>query len=132
MFCYEPFNNKTHEIENHLSNGLDCPEHTIGIQVQGIFGKEDWLTQTDTEIVPKGFNKTIGLFEAINDNIRNTFQWNLNLNYRFKGTQGNSWTVDADYGRFDVVTDSYQPNVIRDPNRGQILNTAIFSSKASL
>ena len=50
-----------------------------------------------------------------------------NLNYRYADTAGRELNVDADYGRYRITTDQYQPNIYFYPGNPNGTNSQIFS-----
>ncbi len=93
---------------------------TLGVLFDGSLrdGNSGTLGQTPIGLV--GQTPT-SLLIANNRNTNARANGNANLNYRYSDTTGHELTVDADLGRFQSNSDSYQPNQYLDPRTNALL-----------
>ena len=86
-------------------------KNTIGISVNTNLANSLWNSHGSTligSVMPgAGIDSTL---EAISDN--NGFRNNYggNINYQWKGENDKEFTVDANYGIYDIVNENFQPN----------------------
>ncbi len=90
--------------------------NTIGILATTNFAKNEMNSYGTTNIfyTPTGiFQKKLDALNTIPGHRNNA---NFNLNYRYADTSGREINMDADYGLFRGVGNSYQPNYYFDKN----------------
>lgn len=64
--------------------------------------------------------------EALGDNVN----LHANINYRFDNLEGNTWSIDGDFGKYDNLSNSYQPNTYYDPIVDTTMDVNIYTSEA--
>lgn len=64
--------------------------------------------------------------EALGDNVN----LHANINYRFDNLEGNTWSIDGDFGKYDNLSNSYQPNTYYDPIADTTMDVNIYTSEA--
>ncbi|MEZ4850805.1 MAG: outer membrane beta-barrel family protein [Bacteroidia bacterium] len=123
----------TYNQNHNFRGGIDWflgSKQTIGIQVNGILGNTDKVTDTYSENIIRETGLVRDILVSQNQNDEKKNQINLNLNYQFRGTDGSGLNLDIDYGKFDFQTLAFQPNTLYAPGKTSILGTEDFSSKA--
>ncbi|MCB0853371.1 MAG: TonB-dependent receptor, partial [Bacteroidetes bacterium] len=123
----------TYNQNHNFRGGIDWflgSKQTIGIQVNGILGNTDKVTDTYSENIIRETGLVRDILVSQNQNDEEKNQINLNLNYQFRGTDGSGLNLDVDYGKFDFQTLAFQPNTLYAPGKTSILGTEDFSSKA--
>jgi len=102
---------------NRAKIGVDYfinKNNTIGFLLNGALNKRDWIADTTTDIYSEGASKTESSLtsDSFNEGKRNNY--NTNLSYLWKGSQGNTFSVDLDYANFKNSSYNYQPNQLND------------------
>ncbi|MCB0847644.1 MAG: outer membrane beta-barrel protein, partial [Bacteroidetes bacterium] len=123
----------TYNQNHNFRGGIDWflgSKQTIGIQVNGILGNTDKVTDTYSENIIRETGLVRDILVSQNQNDEKKNQINLNLNYQFRGTDGSGLNLDVDYGKFDFQTLAFQPNTLYAPGKTSILGTEDFSSAA--
>ncbi|MFZ1676783.1 MAG: TonB-dependent receptor [Saprospiraceae bacterium] len=122
------------EWENHsLRAGIDVyasPNATIGVLFDGFMNNGTWASKIHTTIAPSRSESPIELLEATNRVKTDQDNYNINGNYKYDNKKGTVLNVDADYGTYSSIGDSYQPNYYYDPTNGELTDSRIFSSHA--
>jgi len=112
------FNARTETVYNYNNNnirlGYDLfvsAKSTVGILLNGNLSNNHFNSDSRTPIQPLGATQYDSVLVANNRSSTDASNYNLNLNYRFKDTQGNTLNLDADYGNYKRDSDTYQPNI---------------------
>ncbi len=111
--------NKQDDKSINIKTGADFfinNKNTIGVLATTNFAKNEMNSNGTTNIFynPTGvFQKKLDALNTIPGHRNNA---NFNLNYRYADTSGREINVDADYGLFRGVGNSYQPNYYFDKN----------------
>lgn len=87
---------------------------TIGVMVNGNSSNMDIDIHSIINILYGPANTTLKFLHADNRSQNIKFNTNYNLNYRFADTLGHQLNIDADYGRYRLRTDQFQPNIYFD------------------
>ncbi len=122
--------NMNTDYEGHnFKTGMDyfiSSKHTLGLLVNGNFSEGSNSNDTYTPIfyMPTGIlNRTL---EAHNSSIFKRKNSNINLNYRFADTSQHELNVDADYGKYLLRNDQWQPNDYFDKD-GNFLLSRVYN-----
>ena len=125
------FNQRSIMSYQNLSHGFKAgldyfisSRQTIGIMTNGIINNADLgnYSTTDISYIPTGDLKK--KLVADNSSTRKRNNINFNLNYRLTDTAGRELTMDADYGRYRINGEQFQPNYYYDPS-GHLFDTRI-------
>ena len=120
-------------LNNNFRAGMDfylAKKHTVGFLVNGFFSDGTLESRGQNDIRNMA---TDSLTSRLQSNSYNEFKRNNlngNVNYRFDNQNGTTLNLDADYGRFDLRTDAYQPNLYLDPETNQVVLDRTFRSEA--
>ena len=87
---------------------------TFGVMATGNYSDNSWKSASNTRIYYAPTDSFFKYLYASNNRPGNTANDNFNASYRFADTNGTEITVDADYGLFRSVGNSYQPNYYFD------------------
>ncbi|MEP6647216.1 MAG: TonB-dependent receptor [Saprospiraceae bacterium] len=127
-------NNGGSAWDNHsLRAGVDftaSTNSTIGFLVDGFKNADERTSNIHTELSPSRSQAVTELLEATNRVQSDQKNFNLNGNYKFDNKKGTVLNIDADFGKYSSVENSYQPNFYYDPSNGQLTDQRIFSSNA--
>ena len=117
------FQNQSHGFKAGLDYFINSRQ-TIGIMTNGIINDADFgnYSTTDISYIPTGDLKK--KLVANNSSFRKRNNINFNLNYRLTDTAGRELTIDADYGRYRINGEQFQPNYYYDPS-GHLIDTRI-------
>lgn len=114
---------------NHnIKAGIDIyanKENTFGFIATGNFvnGYFESASRTPISSVVTGdLDKILYATNKINNNSSNL---NFNFNYRYADSTGREFNLDADYGRFRGLGNSFQPNIYRKPYTEFLMYTKI-------
>lgn len=131
------FNGSNHMINENTTHGFKVgldyfatSRSTFGIMANGNLNDNDMATLGTTEIFyapPNGPRTLDRILKGDNTSSGERNNINLNLNYRYADTAGRELNVDADYGRYRITTDQYQPNIYFNPGNNNPTNSQIFS-----
>jgi hypothetical protein len=131
------FDGSNHMINENTTHGFKVgldyfatSRSTFGIMANGNLNDNDMETLGTTEIFyapPNGPRTLDRILKGDNTSSGERNNINLNLNYRYADTAGRELNVDADYGRYRITTDQYQPNIYFNPGNNNPTNSQIFS-----
>src|SRR5690606_2788694 len=94
----------------------------IGLLVNGNIFEGDFFNDTRTPIYHIPTNKLDRTLEAHNSNMMERNSSNINLNYRFADTSQRELNMDADYGRYRLRNNQWQPNDYFDKDGNFLLS----------
>ena len=123
--------NRRNSQSHNFKAGADFflgKKHTFGVMGSGFVFRGDFRNESSTILSTLATGQTNSILVAFNDQKEGRNNYNGNLNYRYDDGKGITWNVDADYGRFDINTDSWQPNYYFDSTRSYVMEEKIFSS----
>lgn len=104
---------------------------TLGVMANGFYSDGSWASVATTSISDESTNTLHQVLSAQSENARKQINNNYNINYRYSDKEkGTSWNIDADYGFFDLDNNSFQPNVYRDAESGDVLGEVTFTTFA--
>ena len=113
--------NKGHNYKAGLDYFIS-KKHTIGLLVNGNIFEGDFFNDTKTPIYHIPTNKLDRTLEAHNSNMMERNSSNINLNYRFADTSQRELNMDADYGRYRLRNNQWQPNDYFDKDGNFLLS----------
>ncbi|MEM6344856.1 MAG: TonB-dependent receptor [Bacteroidota bacterium] len=116
-------------LNNNIKFGADfflSKKSTLGVMVNGFISDNETDNQSITAITDNPTGEALSSLVGINENIRNNQNFNFNLNYGYKGDDGSTWNLDADYGQFRFNNESFQPNYFISPAGNDTLDRNIF------
>ncbi|MEL6593462.1 MAG: outer membrane beta-barrel protein, partial [Bacteroidota bacterium] len=105
-------------LNHNVKLGADVflnKKSTLGVMVNGFVSQNESLNESFTDISAESSGEALSRLIGINENDRSNQNYNFNINYGYKGENGSTWNVDADYGLFRFDSDSYQPNYFLAP-----------------
>ncbi len=107
---------------NNIKAGIDVyanKQSTIGLVFTGNFNSAAYGTSKSLTYISPSNTKVIArTLDATNDIPSRNSNTNINFNYRYTDSTGREFSIDADYGKYNSVASSYQPNVYRQfPSR---------------
>jgi hypothetical protein len=103
-------------------------KNTVGILLNGNFIFGGGITDTQTDIGVAQSSMVDQTLSAINDYYhQQTQRYNVNLNYKYEDTLGNSINFDADYGDFTKGAGNLQTNKYTASN-GTVLSDNLYRS----
>jgi len=105
-------------------------KHTIGVLANGLFSDGDFDTRSTTFIGDAINRDTLSILQASSEQEEENQNANFNVNYRYDDGKGRTWNVDADYGYFDIQTNSFQPNDYFDAEQENVLLSRVFTTIA--
>ena len=122
------YQNRSHGFKAGLDYFINSHQ-TIGIMTNGVINNADFgnYSATDISYIPTGDLKK--RLVADNSSTRKRNNINFNLNYRLTDTAGRELTMDADYGRYRIDGQQFQPNFYYDPS-GHLIDTRISLMQA--
>ncbi len=85
-------------------------KNTIGFIVNGNASENVVETEGPMEIIYQPTNTVDRLLIASGDNDSKRNNMNANINYRYAVTGGTELNIDADYGKFSIRSNQFQPN----------------------
>ena len=100
----------------------------MGVLVNGNSNKANNYGAANTEIEQISEGVIDSLLIASNDNRGTRKNTNFNVNYAWKNDDGNSLSIDLDYGKYRNRVSTYQPNTYFLPDATTILEQRIFSN----
>jgi outer membrane receptor protein involved in Fe transport len=131
---YDQRNKMVHSTESHnFKLGTDLSlnkKSTIGFLFTGNINDNSNKGSSVTHIAPLSTNTLESILDAENNRKGERNNLNFNVNYMYRGDDGNSWNVDLDIGRFRNNGWSNQPNKYFDPTYSEVTSKKIFSSTA--
>ncbi len=114
---------------NNIKVGYDYyhnAKSTFGIVLTGNFNNGYGNGSTRTPIRPVNSNVNTSVLNSQNDVQNKTYNLYSNLNYKYQGTNENSFNVDLDFGKFNSDRKNYQPNFFYNGTEtiivGQVIN----------
>jgi outer membrane receptor protein involved in Fe transport len=106
-------------------------KHTIGFLFNSNFIFGGGITQTKTDIGPASNFVIEQKLDAENDYyFQRTSRYNINLNYQYEDSFGNTFNVDADYGHFNKGNGNLQSNIYSD--NINVLNSNLYRSTTDI
>lgn len=115
---------------HNIRSGADYfinKRHTVGIMVNSNLSKNESSSDSRTPIYPLGQVSPDSILFAPNRGLSKSRDFNANLNYSFKDTNGTSLNVDLDYGNYSRDRDNFQPNYYLASDGINILSQNITS-----
>ncbi|RYD82292.1 MAG: TonB-dependent receptor [Sphingobacteriales bacterium] len=107
-------NNMVNKSMNHsYKAGVDYyinSKQTVGVMVNGMFNDNSMRSNTLTNIAYQPSKLDVRKLAAQNIQKGNRDNINANANYRF-ADKGKELNLDADYGRYNIFSDQFQPNI---------------------
>ncbi len=103
------FNNNTHGYKAGIDYFINA-KSTIGAVVNGNVANNDFRTEGPMYFTYMPNNQLVKILQATNQNDMTRNNINANINYRYTVTGGTDLNIDADYGRFKIRSNQYQPN----------------------
>ncbi|MBK9958891.1 MAG: TonB-dependent receptor [Chitinophagaceae bacterium] len=122
------FKNNTHGFKVGADYFLN-KKSTIGAVVNGNFSDMEFTTSGPMYFTEISSGTQVKVMNATNDNKMPRNDVNANLNYRFSAG-GKEFSVDADYGFYNIKSDQYQPNFYYDGTGTVETNRAIYNMVA--
>lgn len=120
------------DFTNHnFRTGVDYyagKRSTFGVMASGFIQDGTWSSESTTLIGPDSTGVPVSILDATATSPSNRTNLNFNANYRFDNGKGNTWSVDADYGLFNLKSTSFQPNTYFAPDGQTVLGEDIFSN----
>ncbi|MEL6252207.1 MAG: TonB-dependent receptor [Bacteroidota bacterium] len=118
---------------NNVKVGADFfldKEHTIGVMYSGFFSDKENRNISLTPISLLASNEVQSILDAQTLGESNNSSQTFNLNYAYKNKAGNSWNLDADYGRYRLRNETLQPNLYLNPETDEVERDASFATGA--
>ena len=122
------FKNNTHGFKVGADYFLN-KKSTIGAVVNGNFSDMEFTTSGPMYFTEISSGTQVKVMNATNDNKMPRNDVNANLNYRFSAG-GKEFSIDADYGFYNIKSDQYQPNFYYDGTGTVETNRAIYNMVA--
>ncbi|MGB4886010.1 MAG: outer membrane beta-barrel family protein [Ferruginibacter sp.] len=122
------FKNNTHGFKVGADYFLN-KKSTIGAVVNGNFSDMEFTTSGPMYFTEISSGTQVKVMNATNDNKMPRNDVNANLNYRFSAG-GKEFSIDADYGFYNIKSDQYQPNYYYDGTGTVETNRAIYNMVA--
>lgn len=131
---YDQHSDRINDGLNHnIKFGADVflsKKSTIGVMVNGFLSNTETAMTSITAISDNPSNEAISSLIGLNNDTRNNQNLNFNLNYGYKGDDGSTWNLDADYGQFRFDSESIQPNYFISPTGNDTIGRNIFRTVA--
>ncbi len=131
LFFEQRSNNEWRAKGHNFRVGTDYflhKKHTIGFIFNGNLGQNNGesmsrtpISNLDTRVVSQILDSD-NISESENDN------FNFNFNYQFTGGEGESFTLDADIGRYTRMENTNQPNIYMDAQEERIESVNILAN----
>ena len=116
-------NNMVNRNMNHsYKAGVDYyinSKQTFGVVVNGLVNDNTMRSNTVTNIMYQPTKADVRKLVAQNNQKGNRDNINGNANYRF-ADKGKELNIDADYGRYNILSDQLQPNIYYDLNGAEL------------
>jgi len=103
-------------------------KHTIGFLVNGYFNERNSVTESSTLISEFESADPISVLLSGSNDENERKNLNTNINYQFKASDKSSINVDLDYGIFQNVGVTSQPNRYTSPDETTTISEANFAS----
>lgn len=103
------FKNNNHAFKTGFDYTFDA-KNSIGITVNGSFATPTLENNNHTAIKEAATGATGRMLDAANINHMKNNNVNTNINYMYKGTDGKSLVLNADYGYYSLRQEQWQPN----------------------
>lgn len=104
----------THSYKGGLDYFIDT-KNTIGFAVNGMMSDNSMNSKALTTIGYEPTLSNVRELRAANNSEGERNNINANANYRF-ADKGKELNIDADYSRYNISSDQYQPNIYYDLN----------------
>ena len=101
--------NKSHNYKVGMDYFISS-KHTLGLLVNGNISDGSFFNDTRTPIIYITTGVLHRTLQAHNSNEYERNSSNINLNYRFADTSQRELIMDADYGRYRIRNNQWQPN----------------------
>jgi iron complex outermembrane recepter protein len=121
---------KNKNTSHGFKAGLDYTlnhKSTLGVLVNGNIADTRMQTDGTTKIIYKPTGEVNRILKGDNTSDADRNNVNFNINYRYADTAGHELNLDADYGRYRIETDQYQPNIYFDPSYTNEQSRAIYN-----
>jgi len=118
--------NSSHSYKAGIDYFID-KKSTLGAMVNGNIVDVDINTGGPMYFTYMPTGQLNRILQATNRNERSQKNINANLNYRYAVSSGKELNIDADYGKFKISSDQYQPNFYFQPNGITEISRAIYS-----
>lgn len=105
--------NYNNDSDHNFKAGVDHyinDKNTIGVMISGNYGNGRSDNTSFTDITPLAATLWERQLQATNDNTSDRDNINANINYQFADTSGHSFTMDLDWGGYDIYNNSNQSN----------------------
>ncbi len=126
------YDQHSENIDNSLNNNFKVGadyfvnnKSTFGVLANVMLRNSDFTGTSRAPInaVGQPINQVLVATNAIPGSNINS---NFNVNYKYEDTSGKTFNIDADYGFFNSVAKSYQPNFYKSADEQTILFTNIY------
>ncbi|MDQ3015302.1 MAG: TonB-dependent receptor [Bacteroidota bacterium] len=128
----DQMNRGVNEWDNYsLRAGVDflvSANSTFGILVDGFMNDDIWNSRINTVISPSRNEPVTELLQATNSVESDRENYNFNGNYKFDNKKGTVLNIDADYGSYNSIGNSYQPNYYYNPITNELTDSKIFAA----
>ena len=125
---------RLNESTNHnFKLGVDIflnDKQTLGIMANGFFGETDGRSESFTPIMQASTGNALSDLVAFNEFDTDNQNLNFNINYELRPQKGSKLNIDADYGRYKLRSNSFQPNYFLNPVEGDTISSTIFAIQA--
>ncbi|GAB4092965.1 TonB-dependent receptor domain-containing protein [Flaviaesturariibacter terrae] len=91
-------------------------QSSFGFMVNGNLADPSVDMRSETPVVPRNTGIVNRILRAESHNAMTRNNVNTNFNYSFTGSKGRSFTLNTDWGYYDINTDQRQPNWTYEPN----------------
>jgi iron complex outermembrane recepter protein len=119
------FNNKSHNFKAGADYFID-KKNTLGVMVNGSFSDPAITNYGRTTISDQATNTVNRILVADNKSSMKRDNMNYNLNYSFIDPKGQSLTVNADYGNYNLHNDQFQPNYYYNASGQEKISSVIY------
>ncbi len=118
-------NNQSHNFKAGLDYFIG-KKNTIGVMVNGTLSDPSVDNNGTTPIVYLPTGVTDRILQADNTSQLKRNNLNLNANYLYTGSKGQSLSVNADHGTYDINSNQYQPNRYYDATGKTLLSSVVY------
>jgi hypothetical protein len=117
---YQSETDNVNDINTHNGSiGADWflnDKNTLGILMNGNWFNTGSVGESFTNIIPLSTGEISQVLRNQNINIGHNDQGSVNVNYKYADTLGQELSFDIDYGVYDRIANTYQPNSYFDVN----------------
>ena len=118
------FTNNSHNFKAGIDYTLS-KKSSVAAMINGSFSAPTVSNYSRTPIIYMPDNTVDRILVADNKTAMKNDNTNINLNYIYSGKNERSLVLNADYGRYDLNTDQYQPNYYYSPS-GNLIGSVIY------